>query len=191
MKFTPICHASKFIFNSDAWQMMKIRVGDCPNMVYYKRNERFRANQFLWEDCLNWGNHKEFGGGRSVMLPAIRILFTLGIRRVYLLGVDFKMDKDTTYHFEQDRASGSISGNNATYPKLNQWFQELRPLFEAQDFQVFNCNPASELKAFDYLSFNEACAKTLSEFDNVDVLKERTQGLYNTRTKEKTLGVGK
>jgi hypothetical protein len=75
MKFVPICHASKFIFNSDEWKFMDVRVGDCPNIVYYKRNEHFKAKQFLWEDCINWGNHKDHGGGRSVMLAAIRILF--------------------------------------------------------------------------------------------------------------------
>jgi len=191
MKFVPICHASKFIFNSDAWRFMDIRVGDCPNMVYYKRNERFKPKQFLWEDCMNWGNHKDYGGGRSVMLVAIRILFTLGIRRIYLLGVDFNMDEKTTYHFDQRRAAGSISGNNSSYLKLDKWFRELRPLFEAQDFLVYNCNPESGLKAFDCLPFDEACARALSEFDNVDVRTERSLGLYDTSTKEKMGGIGK
>jgi hypothetical protein len=182
LKFTPICHGRKFIFNSDAWEYMDVRVGDCPNVVYYKRNEHFQAKQFLWEDCLNWGNHKDHGGGRSVMLVALRLLFILGIRRVYLLGVDFKMDEKTTYHFEQSRAPGSVGGNNAAYRSLNKWFRELRPLFEEQDFQVFNCNPASNLKAFEHVSFDEACSRALEEFDNVDVGRERTQGLYDTST---------
>jgi hypothetical protein len=170
---------------------MDIRVGDCPNMVYYKRNERFKAKQFLWEDCINWGNHKDHGGGRSVMLAAIRILFTLGIRRIYLLGVDFKMDEKTKYHFEQDRKKGSISGNGETYLKLNKWFADLRPLFEAQDLFIFNCNPVSNLKAFDFISFDEALSHVLAEFDNVDLKNERTKGLYDTKFEDKKLGNGK
>jgi isocitrate dehydrogenase kinase/phosphatase len=191
MKFTPICHARKFIFNSDTWQYMDLRVGDCPNVVYYKRNEHFKAKQYLWEDCLNWGNHKERGGSRSVMLVAIRLLFILGIRRVYLLGVDFTMDAKTTYHFKQSRARGSVSGNNDTYQKLNEWFQELRPLFEKEDYQIYNCNPHSRLTAFDHMPFAEACAQVREEFDKVEVDHERTEGLYSTSTEDKRAGKGK
>ncbi|MCI0541076.1 MAG: hypothetical protein L0Z50_38225 [Verrucomicrobiales bacterium] len=191
MKFAPICHAAKFIFNSDEWKFTDTRVGDCPNVVYFKRNEHFKANQYLWEDCINWGNHKDHGGGRSVLLAAIRILFILGIRRVYLLGVDFKMDENTKYHFEQDRHQGSISGNNATYLKLNEWFAELRPLFEKQDFHILNCNPESNLKAFDFISYDDALLRMLGEFDNVNVASERTNGLYDTSSKDKKLGLGK
>ncbi|MBI5773971.1 MAG: hypothetical protein HZA89_09555 [Verrucomicrobia bacterium] len=190
-KFVPICHAGKFIFNSDAWKFMELRVGDCPNMVYFKRNEHFKAKQFLWEDCINWGNHKELGGGRSVMLAALRILFTLGLRRVYLLGVDFTMNEQSKYHFEQDRHPGSIKGNNATYQQLNERFAELRPLFEQEDFHVLNCNPASNLKAFDFISFDEAVENVRDEFDFVDVRNERTKGLYDTKTKDKKEGKGK
>ena len=190
-KFVPICHASKFLFHSDEWKFMDIRVGDCPNVVYFKRNEHFQAKQYLWEDCINWGNHKKYGGGRSVMLAAIRILFILGIRRVYLLGVDFKMDEKAKYHFDQERSKGSISGNNATYQKLNQWFSELRPLFEAQDFQVFNCNADSNLRAFDHRPFDEALQAVLDEFTSVDLANERTKGLYDIKTADKKVGIGK
>jgi hypothetical protein len=191
MKFVPISHASKFLFNSDTWEMMKMRVGDCPNVVYYKRNEHFQAKQFLWEDCLNWGCHKKHGGGRSVMLPAIRIMFILGIRRLYLLGCDLNMSRESKYHFDQDRHRGSIRGNNDTYEKLKKWFAELRPLFEAEDFHVFNCNPQSNLKAFDFVSYKDALEDCASHMDFVDIANERTRGLYETKTEDKMKGIGK
>lgn len=191
MKFVPICHAGKTIFNSDEWSFMDLRAGDCPNVVYFKRNEHFQAQQFLWEDCINWGNHKSYGGGRSVMLAALRILFQLGLRRVYLLGVDFKMDDNHKYHFEQERSNGSITGNNSTYQKLNHWFSELKPHFEAQDFLVFNCNPESQLTVFDFVPFDEAIEAVLDEFNHVDVAQERSSGLYETKTVDKRLGRGK
>jgi hypothetical protein len=191
LKFAPDYQADKFIFNSDEWKFTDLRVRDCPAVVYFKCNEHFQANQYLYEDSVNWGNSKDYGGGRSVMLAALRILFVLGIRRVYLLGVDFKMDATTKYHFEQDRSEASITGNNATYPKLNQWLKELRPLFEERNFFVFNCNPESNLKAFDFLSFEEALRRVRCEFDNIDIRSERTRGLYETATKEKQAGIGK
>lgn len=189
-KFVPISHAEKRVFNSDTWKHVG-KVGDCPNVVYYKRNERFRAAQFLWEDCFNWGNHKDYGGGRSIMLPAHRILFTLGVRTVYLLGCDMKMDESNKYHFEQDRTQSSIKGNAGTYVKLNEWFKELRPLFEQQGFHVFNCNKDSGLKAFDYVSYEDALAEVRRDMLDVDTSKERTAGLYETDTREKEEGFGR
>jgi hypothetical protein len=191
LKFVPICHAKKFIFNSDSWEFMDMRVGDCPNVVYYKRNEHFKARQFLWEDCVNWGNHKKHGSGRSVMLAALRILFILGIRRVYLLGVDFNMSETNRYHFAQDRSAGAIKGNNFTFRVLNERLEKLRPYFEKEDFLVLNCNPCSNLKAFDFIPYEEAVRKVLAEFDFVNVAAERTQGLYDTKTEEKKQGQGR
>jgi hypothetical protein len=190
-KFVPIDHAKKQVFNSDKWEFMNLRVGDCPNVVYYKRNEKFNAKQFLYEDCFNWGCHSKHGGGRSVMLVAVRVMFLLGIRRLYLLGADFNMSKESKYHFDQDRHKGSIKGNNSTYEKLNRWFAELRPLFEANGYDVFNCNPESKLLAFKSISFDDAVEETLSHFDYCDVENERTRGLYETKTDDKKKGVGK
>jgi hypothetical protein len=42
--------------------MTTTTVGECPNIAYYKRNERFKADQYLWEDTINWGNHTNLGG---------------------------------------------------------------------------------------------------------------------------------
>ena len=55
----------------------------------YRRNEHFRAAQWLTEGMINWGNHKCRGGGRSLMLVALRIAILLGFRRIYLVGCDF------------------------------------------------------------------------------------------------------
>ena len=85
------------------WQPANIKVGDCPNVVGYRRNEKFVAARYLYEDTINWGNHKKWGGGRSVMLAAMRILFLMGFRNVYLLGVDFEMSEEKRYHFPEER----------------------------------------------------------------------------------------
>ena len=179
MKFVPVCSAGKPLFDNDNWQWTNLKVGDSPNMVYYKRNERFRAKQYLWEDTINWGNHKDYGGGRSIMLATIRILFLLGFRTVNLLGCDFNMSEEHTYHFDQTRRKDSVRGNTSTYGMLNERFAELRPLFEREKFNVYNCNPESGLRAFDHMSFDAAIKRALNEFGNIDTKNERTQGLYD------------
>lgn len=189
-KFCPIGWSAKRLFNTDSWKFMDTTVGDCPNIVYFKRNEHFKAKQFLWEDCINWGMHTKLGGGRSVLLPALRILFLLGFRKIYLLGVDFNMAPDRTYHFDQKRHGSSCRGNQSTYEKLKGWFTELRPHFEAAGCKIFNCNPDSALKAFPMISYKEALESCADEMDAVDYANERTRNLYETETREKEEGYG-
>lgn len=186
MKFAPICHATKPIFHNQAWRWLAHsnkkpwRVGECPNVIYYRRNEHFQAKQFLTEDTINWGNHKKYGGGRTVMLPAIRILYILGVRRIFLLGCDFKMEEGkSNYHFEQKRERGSVKGNNSTYAMMEQRFGELKPHFKKAGLEVYNCNPDSALKAFDKVPYEEAIQAVLSESGNIDIANERTSGLYD------------
>ncbi len=185
-KFVPICHANKTIFNSDTWQETNIRTRDCPNVIYYKRNEHFKPEQFLWEDTFNWGNHKDTGGKRSVMLVATRLLFYLGVRRIYLLGVDFNMVQGSqNYCFAQDRHPSSVHGNNQTYEALKERYTSLLPYFKEVGLEIYNCNPDSALKVFPYRSYKEAINDVMAEFGNIDLANERTEGLYDRKYNEK------
>ena len=112
------------------------------------------------------------------MLPAIRIAYLIGFRRIFLLGCDMTMDKSSHYHFEQNRHEGSISGNNKTYELLKQRFAKLRPLFEAAGLNVYNCNPDSKLEVFDHISYGDAVRSVTQDEFGVDCAHERTFGLY-------------
>ena len=178
-KFVPQSHFEKPIFDNEKWEEMKIRVGDCPSVVGYRRNEKFVASRFLFEDTLNWGNHASFGGGRSVMLPAFRILFLLGFRRVYLLGCDMKMTQDYTYHFDEQRSKGAVHCNMSTYDRLkSEYLPALKPYFDKEMFEIYNCNSDSELKVFPFISFNEAIQEATKELG--DVSNERVWGMYSS-----------
>lgn len=168
-----LCPEGKWI---QQWEPAGLNVGDCPNVVGYRRNERFQASQFLYEDTINWGCHKQFGGGRSVMLPALRILFLLGFRRVYLLGVDFEMTPFNKYHFNEERKPGAIHGNTRTYLKLQKWFEELQPYFIREQFIVKNCNPESKLTAFPFISFEDAILEATAPMGAYT--NEKTNGMY-------------
>lgn len=178
-KFIPQAHFEKRIFDSidGKWQMTKTKVGECPNVIGYRRNEKFVANRFLYEDTINWGNHKDYGGGRSVMLPVIRISFLLGFRKVYLLGCDFNMSEEYTYHFDEQRQKGAVKCNNSTYKRLkDEYFPQLKPFFDKENFEVYNCNSNSGLKVFPYKSFDDAIDEAKSNIGNIK--NERTYGLY-------------
>lgn len=184
MKFVPANIMSKPLWDNrylpnqegQQWNLSKIVLGDCPNVIGYRRNVHFTANQFLHEDTVNWGNHKKWGGGRSVLLATMKILFLLGFRRVYLLGVDFEMNEEKKYHFDEERHRGAIKGNTSTYKKMMQWFKDLQPYFLAENFVVKNCNPDSKLTAFPFIPFADAIEE--ATMDIGDPSKERTKGLY-------------
>jgi hypothetical protein len=180
-KFVPHAHAEKKIFDSEKWGEMNILVGQCPNVIYYHRNEKFMADRFLFEDTINWGNSGDNGGGRSVLLPIIRICFLLGFRTIYLLGADFKMSSNYTYHFDEQRAKGAVNCNMNTYDRLkNEYLPALKPYLEAEGCNVYNCNPESELKVFDYVSFDQAIQHATGILG--DVNNERTWGMYSKPT---------
>lgn len=183
-KYVPFDHTEKFIFDNEKWEMTNIKVGDCPNVAFYRRNEKFQPNQFMTENTFNWGNHSDFGGGRSVMLVAIRLLYYLGIRKVFLLGCDFNMNSNTKYHFEQDRTDSSIKGNNESFSKMTEWFKILRPKFESLGYEVYNCNENSALTTFPFIDFSEAYSLATYGFTK-DVINERTHGLYERESEEK------
>jgi len=185
-KFVPLSHFEKPLWDNrclgqngelvQKWEKSSLRLGDCPNVIGYRRNEKFQPSQWLEEDTINWGNHKKYGGGRSVMLAAIRILHLLGFRRVYLLGVDFEMSPEARYHFDEERSGGAVRGNNATYEKLQERFAALQPYFLEAGFVVKNCNLDSRLEAFPKISFADALQEATAELGNYD--REKTNGMY-------------
>lgn len=189
MKFVPFDHAEKRIFDNESWKEMDRVVGECPNVHFFRRNEHFVPEQFLKEGTFNWGEHSDAKdalgnkGGRSVMLVALKILYYLGIRKVFLLGCDFKMDDNNKYHFAQDRSKNSQKGNNATYEILKSRFQGLLPHFEEAGFNVFNCNMDSGLDVFPKMPFEEAIEFATNEMP--DIANERTEGLYDREANKK------
>lgn len=192
-KFAPLCHTQKKLLDNDSakrngtlftdderWDWMPDRVMDCPNVTYFRRNEHFKADQFLWEDTINWGSHKDFGGGRSILLAVTRICYLLGFRRVFLLGVDFEMTKDQHYSFAQHRHDSSVRGNMSTYTMLMDRFTKLKPYFDQEGFQVFNCNERSRLNVFPHLPFTDAVAAVQrEEMHAIAYDQENTEGLYD------------
>ena len=206
MKFVPVCHREKTIFNSDKMQHTDIKVGDCPSMMFYHRNEKFQPKQFLYEDSVNWGNHTNFcdcghergdkavkvcphckrdnwWGSRTVMLAATRLAFFLGFRRIYLLGADFKMEEGKdNYAFKQNRSANSVKNNNNTYRMLNKRFDDLKPSFKTHNFEIYNCYEDSGLRSFPFVDYEEAVNR-----ESLIVAGQNTEGLYDREKNDKEL----
>ncbi len=156
LKFVPQGNFDRPVWDAERNVLSSRKVRDFPNVLGYRRNERFQAAQWLHENTINWGNHAQYGGGRSVMLAALRIAYLLGFRRVYLLGCDFQMDEQHRYWFDEERTATAIRNNTNSYRIMTGYFEQLRPQFERAGFQVFNCNPNSQLKVFPFTDLDSA-----------------------------------
>ncbi|MDP1591144.1 MAG: hypothetical protein Q8M07_25540, partial [Prosthecobacter sp.] len=193
LKFAPMSHFEKSLWDNrlvhtdqgwvQRWEASKLKLGDCPNVAGYRRNEKFHAPRWLNEETVNWGNHGKWGGGRSVLLASLRILHLLGFRNVYLLGVDFDMSASKRYHFEEGRTPHAVKGNMSTYAKLQQWFTELQPQFKKAGFKLLNGNLESRLTAFPFLPFDEALAASGAQIG--DHTREKTEGMYTRAAEQK------
>ena len=172
------------LWDNTKWDWSDKLVRDCPNVIYHFRNDHFQLEEWFYEDTINWGNNKKYGGSRSVMLQAIRIISLLGFRNVFLLGADFKMTLgEDNYSWDQDRTKQSVNNNNSTYRVLNERFKALRPIFEKENFFIFNCTVNSGLKAFPYMDYDSAIEFALKDFP--DTLTEKAEGMYERKRIER------
>jgi hypothetical protein len=183
MKFVPQAAFEKELWISthvagaSLWHKAGHRVGDCPNIFGYRRNEKFAAHRFLTENTINWGCHKDHGGCRSVMLAALRMLYLLGIRTVYLVGVDLEMEAGKGYAFAEGRTAGAIKNNKNTYNRmLTEYFPQLKPYFDAAGYKVLNCNPNRKFNTFPYVPFEEAIKESIGLIGDPSL--ETTEGMY-------------
>lgn len=185
-KFVPFDHTDSDLWDNtrESWgplysnveKQKVMKVAQCPNILFYRRNEKFEPSRWLYEYTFNWGDHSKWGGGRSVMLVALKLLYVLGIRNVYLLGCDLIMDETHKYHFEEHRDKGAQRGNMSTYKKMIEvYFPQLKPHFDAAGFKVYNCNQASRLQVFPHMPYEEAIKKATA---HLSIDTEISCGMY-------------
>lgn len=140
----------------------RFRVQDCPNVFGYERDGDWDADNFLTREAATWGCSKrcvQATGREKVIFTfflGLRLLHYLGVRRVYLLGVDFHMTAQSGYAWEEKRDEDHAAGNNRYYRLANEMSRELLPHFEERGFSVFNCNPASRLTTFPHVPLETA-----------------------------------
>jgi len=155
----------------------KVSACHCPNVWGFGRRSWLIPDEsFFLDDHAAWGNLdagvKKTGGMKTVctLLLAIRVLYYLGARRIYLVGVDMYMDPRRDLHdnyaFREVRDEGAVRSNNNQYKIVNQWLCEMQQkgIFSKFGLEIFNCNQNSHLAAFDYAPFDLAVEDALQFF---------------------------
>lgn len=166
---------SKFkdIYREDS----RVSTCHCPNVWGFERRAWLKPDDsFFIETSASWGNHNEgvrrTGEKKTVctMLLGLRLLYYLGARRIYLIGVDFYMDPSAdladNYAFGQHRDKGAIESNNAQFAVVNEWLCKMQSdgVFSRFGVEIYNCNPTSGLRAFAHVPFELAVADALRDF---------------------------
>ncbi len=138
---------------------------DSPNVWGFRRDSWLRPdNSFFRHYGASWGNHKSgverTGQPKTVctMLLGLRLLYYLGARRIYLLGVDFRMTPDAGYSFGQARDEGACRSNSGQFVVVNDWLCKMQAggVFEQFGLSVYNTYEKSGLRAFPFVPFVEA-----------------------------------
>ena len=174
LKFLPKPHLDGYLrTRNDTGQLVDahLQAKDCPAVFGYEHNNAFNESIWLTEASINCGHVDSdedvqgVSGGRSVMLAALKLLYVLGVRTVFLLGCDFNMSASkTNYAFDHACSRSYIRMNNRAYRLLSNRLSRLKPYFDEAGYQVFNCTPGSQLDVFPILSLEEATEMALADF---------------------------
>lgn len=173
LKFVRFRHLNGKLWDVMTQQLSDRTVNQCPNVFIFKVKHTLDEHTFLSREFIQFGNKKS----RSSMLVALKIIYLLGIRKVYLLGCDFKMDRERPYFFNEPVSDQSFRHNNTSYEYFIDFYTRLQPILLQSDFQVFNCNPHSNLEAFPYASFDEVVENTNTYIDGL-IAKEKNTSMY-------------
>jgi len=140
---TPKLRWNVVVKTAEGFRGTKVRVRDCPNTYGFHRMTCFDPETFFTTPFCHWGSGKhqpkgvEPSGCLATMLIGIRLLYYLGTRRIYLLGVDHV-------------------GGRRRWAKEDKCFERLRPAFAERGLEVYNCNPTSGCRSFLHVPFDLA-----------------------------------
>ena len=142
---------------------------DSPNVWGFERRGWLRPDDsFFTEPSAAWGNQDKgtrlTGEPKTVctMLLGMRLLYYLGCRRMFLLGVDFRMVGDrkllANYAFDEERDLEAIRSNNAQFQVVGEWLckMERDGVFRRFGLEVYNTYRESGLRAFPFVPFADA-----------------------------------
>lgn len=156
---------------------------DMPCTVGYVRNHEFNPETFLTAGSLCQGNERRFAMAEhkvknpktgvkewqpipgkkpngfphviNTMFSAISLPYYLGVRTLYLVGCDFRMNVERPYGFDQDKHRGGVIACNEHFRSMDTMFLAVKPKFDEAGYNVFNCFQFSGLTAFPFKPFQE------------------------------------
>lgn len=183
LKMCPLAHHSSPIreMENGVLKTTETLVKDCPNVAHFVRQDYFDTDTFWNCPYAQWGCLRDSNdclgitGARSVMLVALKVAYSLGFKRIFLVGADFKMSEDSDvspYAWKENKSDTGRRANNRLYKALNARFDSL--VKAGMPLEIYNCTKDSGLKSFKYVEFETAVLDCVSTCEK----EVETKGWY-------------
>ena len=157
LKFCPVKKLGQRIRAKvgDKFEMTNHHLKECPSVFGFATKKEFNSADFFSTEWVSVGSKES---GMFTMFLGLRLLHYLGVRRVFLVGVDFDMPEEQHYCYGfREQMEDFREGNNEKYPLIAKMLNDLKNTsFKANKFEVYNCNTRSRLSCFPYVSFIDA-----------------------------------
>jgi hypothetical protein len=149
-----------YIKTEEGFRRTEIRVRDCPNTFGFERQTCFVPRTFYTDKWAHWGPgsgqpEEERGvkkqGCLCTMMLGLRLLNYLGVKTIYLVGVDFVGRDGMCYGFPSQKKE-----RNKRYRWEGWMLEQLKPEMAKRGIEVFNCNPQSNCFLFPYRRWEDA-----------------------------------
>lgn len=141
----------------DGFRHTTVPIKDTPNTWGFDRHTCFDPENFFNTTWAHWGpgKHQPEGvpkvGTLCTMLIGIRLLHYLGVRKIFLLGVDFRGRDGMCYGFPAQKKE-----RNRRYKKETAMLELLLPVFKKYGVEIYNTNRDSHCRLFDWAPFDQA-----------------------------------
>jgi len=169
MSFVPTYKATRWAHAKTelGFQKIEMRIKECPNTLTYDRQTCFVPETFFTTPYAHWGPSKDqpkdrpfpnenekWSGFLCTMMIGLRILYYLGCRRIYLLGIDFQGKDGKCYGFPEEKLDKGRWERR--YGKEERMLDSLNQEMENRGIEMFNCNPNSRCSLYSHVPFDLA-----------------------------------
>jgi len=131
MKFAMISRRNILAADYIDWKFM-------PHTYFFGTSDKFNIDNFLSYD-------RNFVWWKNIFYISIQILYRLGFRKIYLIGCQFKIEKDSQYAYGAKLDDEAVVWNKKTYNTVVKNMKKLKPTFERKNLEIVSCTPGSPL----------------------------------------------
>ena len=164
----PVCYSPRILLNPKIMKFTMIsrrnlainenKMMDLPNMYFFGAHEKFNIHNFLEPS-------RDFWWAKNIFPVSLQIAYRLGFRRIYLIGCEFKITKESQYSYETSLNDYQVNYNQRLYNKTIEDMKLAKPYFKEKDFEIISCTPHSSLNEFyPTMSFEDVVKEMLKDF---------------------------
>ncbi len=162
----PVCYSPRILLDPKIMKFTMIsrkdllvgdkKIKELSNMYFFGAHEKFKIHNFLEPN-------RDFWWMKNVFPVALQLAYRLGFRRVYLIGCEFKIKKESQYSYDTNLNDHQINYNQRTYNQTVNNMKLAISHFIEKSFEIISCTPDSALNDFYPTMLFEDAVKDMLE----------------------------